>query len=268
MGILSSAFEVLEKEVYAKIPDVRCSTCGECCVSPHMTLVEFCHMMAYLTDRPDILVQTLSRAVPYHPAYPGYLTCRFQTVEKLCSIHPNRALACRLHGHPVLKKVGLKYQVHCQKIKAAPDRDFTPEEVYALMDRITDLNQGYYSYYAPPYWISGLNTESWLTILFTDIPQPPFRLLKKIMLRELGLQNLSHCFTQTVLLSEKLALIDQFQSQLAGGALDYLCPLLKRIQNDFPDTGAYYYYEAEMYLNELQKKKVSQGPSGAGSISR
>ncbi len=127
-------------------------------------------------------------------------------------------------------------------------------DVHSLLDLMTSLNQGYYSHYTPPYWISGLNTESWLTILSTDMPQHIFRLLKKIMLKEPGLQDIVHYFSQRVKINEKLALIELFQSELSQGCFENLEELLQKIQNNFPDTGAYYYFEAEMYKKALEEK--------------
>lgn len=256
MGILSSAYQALHDEIYKNIPQMNCAACGQCCVSPHMTLIEFCYLMTSLCDKPDQLLQILSRMVPAHPEYNGNLLCRFQTQDNHCGVYEHRAMVCRLHGHPVLKKLGLQYHVHCASSEQYA-LDFTPDEVYGLMDRLTELNQGYYSYYAPPYWVSGLNTESWLTILFGDFSQNIFRLLKKIMLKELNIQDMARYFTQPVRLQEKLTVIDQFQAELAGGRCEILIPLIRRIQNDFPETGAYYYFEAEMYEKALREQRRS-----------
>ncbi len=256
MGILSAAYQALRTDIYSRVPEVQCRACGECCVSPHMTLIEFCYLMTHLLDKPDQLIHVISREVPEHPAYSGHFICRFQTPDLLCSVYPTRSLACRLHGHPVLEQTGMQYNVHCPKVNQQDDA-FSAEEVYALMDRMTELNQGYYSYYTPPYWVSGLNTECWMTILFGDFPQQIFQLLRKIIMRELNLQHLSGHFVQRVRLDEKLSIIDQFQTALPMGNKDKLCPLLKRIQHDFPDSGAYYYFEAEMYLKALEEKRSS-----------
>ncbi|MCX8043117.1 MAG: YkgJ family cysteine cluster protein [Desulfobacterota bacterium] len=254
MGILSSAYQALQEEIYNAVPDIPCEACGQCCVSPHMTLIEFCYCMFPLTSRPDTLQQILSRIVPAHPEYHGNMLCRFQTPDNKCSVYERRALVCRLHGHPVLRKMGFHYQVHCAASQWCTST-FTPEDVYGLMDRLTELNKGYYSYYCPPYWVSGMNIESWLTVLFADLEQHTFRLLKKIMLKELQIGAMEHFFTQRVRLAEKLALIDKFQAELQYGNIETLIPLLRRIQNDFPETGAYYYFEAEMYEKSLLEQR-------------
>jgi Fe-S-cluster containining protein len=254
MGILSSAYQVLRDEIYLNIPEMNCRACGRCCVSPHMTLIEFCYIMTSLLDKSAQLENILSREVAAHPDYNGNLMCRFQTPDNRCMIYPHRALVCRLHGHPVLKKMGLQYHVHCPTA-AVSSEVFDADDVYALMDRLTEINQGYYSYYSPPYWVSGLNTESWLTILCGDLQQNIFRLLKKIMLKEINSISIEPYFMQTVPLKEKLRVIDMFQVQLSSSHNETLIPLIRSIQNDFPETGAYYYFEAEMYEKTLKNKR-------------
>jgi Fe-S-cluster containining protein len=223
-----------------------------------MTLIEFCYLMRYLLGNPLLLRECIARSMLEHPDYPGHLLCRFQSPDGLCAVYPARALACRLHGNPVMETAGMRYKAHCPHVPAIED-PFDAEDVYSLMDRISELNQGYYSYYTQPYWVAGLSSEVWLTILFSHLEQPIFRLLRKIMDRELALQEMEGCFVQRVRLQEKLLVIDRFQAILPTGNAEVLRPLLHAIQDDFPDTGAYYYFEAEMYLQALQEKLRSFG---------
>lgn len=254
MGILSSAYQALHEDIYKAVPDIPCEACGQCCVSPHMTLIEFCYLMVPLSSQRELLQQILSRIVPAHPEYHGNMLCRFQTPDNKCIVYERRALVCRLHGHPVLRNMGFQYQASCAASQRCTST-LTPDDVYYLMDRLTELNKGYYSYYCPPYWVSGMNIESWLTVLFGNLEQHIFKLLKKIMLRELNINDMACYFTQHVRLAEKLALIDTFQAQLSTGQAETLIPLLQRIQNDFPETGAYYYFEAEMYEKSLLEQR-------------
>ncbi len=66
MGIFSSAYLVLKNDIYNQIPKAGCLACGECCVTPHVTLIEFCYMMDFLVwesgsvNRNDIKGSTLS----------------------------------------------------------------------------------------------------------------------------------------------------------------------------------------------------------------
>ncbi len=254
MGIVSKNYHALQNDIYSNVPEVSCQACGQCCVSPHMTLVEFCYMLTPLLDTPESLAQTVSRVVAEHPDYPGQLTCRFQTSGKLCSVHSHRPLACRMHGHSVLKEMGDKYHVHCQKAETIGKR-ISPEDVYGLLDGTNAINQRIYDHYTPPYWVCGLTVESWLTIVFEEIPQQLFRTLKTLIAMEYDLEHLAETFTQTVRLREKLVLIDRFQAALQKDSKEGLLSILEKIQNDFPETGAYYYFEADMYKEKLMKEQ-------------
>ncbi len=252
MGFLSAAITALKEEIYPLIPEIDCKACGKCCVSPHMTFLEFCFILSHLAENPDYFIDILSKNTPFHEDYPGHLTCRFQTAEKLCGIYPYRTLTCRLHGHPVVKEMGLQTDIPCTYAKPVKST-LGRQDLYGLIDRLTELNDGFYSYYRPPYWISGLNTETWLTILFSEMPQNIFQLLQKLMQSEFDLQDFGAYFTQPVKLREKITLIDTFHKKRSLSRPEALCPMLEKIKTGFPLTGAYYVIEANMYLEELEQ---------------
>lgn len=254
MGIFSSSYSLIKEQIYDKIPQIHCRACGECCVSPHMTLIEFCYLITSLLNEPQQLASIIGQTVTEHPAFPGQLKCRFQLPDNLCAVHPHRPLACRLHGHAVLKETGPEYHVHCHKAGPA-ESNLAKNDVYGFLDQLADLNRGYYSYYSPPYWIASLHTEMWLTILTTELPRHVFRLLRKLMLREFATVEMQADFAQAVPLDRKLGLIDRFQATLPHGNRQELSALLDRIQHEFPETGAYYYFEAEMYRDALDGQK-------------
>ena len=145
--------------------------------------------------------------------------------------------------------------MYCRKIQSV-EREISQEEVYSFLDKTNNLNQGYYSYYTAPYWVSGLNIETWLTILFTDVNRSFFKLLQKIIVRNFNVSEMAPHFIQKVNLKEKVNLIEEFQTEFSTGNFKNLEPLLDRIQNDFPDTGAYYYFESDLYRNTLLEKRV------------
>jgi Fe-S-cluster containining protein len=70
----------------------------------------------------------------------------FPDADNFCGIYPNRPLACRMHGNPVLEKMVMKDHVYCLKIQSV-ERDISQEEVYVFLDKTNNLNQGYYPYY-------------------------------------------------------------------------------------------------------------------------
>jgi hypothetical protein len=63
-------------------------------------------------------------------------------------------------------------------------------------------------------------------------------------------------FIQKVNLKEKVELIEEFQLEFSSGQFEKLEPLLYRIQKDFPDTGAYYYFESDLYRNTLLENRA------------
>ncbi len=243
-------------EIYGRVPEVSCRACGRCCISPHISVIEFCYALVPLRENQAELERVVSLVVADHPDFPGQRTCRFQTADNLCSVHSHRPLACRLHGHPVLKEMGQEYDVHCNKTESL-GRQLTPRDVYTLLDAVNDLNRRCYDHYAEPYWVNGFTPEVWLTIAVTPSPRPLFAKLREIIGEACPLDVLSASFTQTVALEEKLTLIEEFHRRVASGRTESIGELLNRIQNDFPDTGTYYYFEAEMYRKELQKRGIS-----------
>jgi hypothetical protein len=145
--------------------------------------------------------------------------------------------------------------VYYRKIQSV-EWDISQEEVYAFLDKTNNLNQVYYPYYTEPYWVFGLNIETWLTILFTDVNKSFFKLLQKIVKRNIEVSEMAPYFIQKVNLKEKVDLIEKFQLEFSSGNFEKLEPLLYRIQNDFPDTGAYYYFESDLYRNTLLEKRA------------
>lgn len=247
----SEAYAELGDAVYRTVPDVGCLACGGCCVTPHMTMIELCYILHFLQDSPQLFHEAISLTVPVHAHFQGQLMCRFQLPDRRCSIHPCRPLACRLHGHPVLRAMNNHYDVHCDKTK--PAADLTPDDVYGLLDRINVINARFYPHYQAPYWICGLTTETWLSIAVADMQQPEFRLLKQIISRACSLQEVSDAFCQRVAIKEKVALIDLFLG-LSKSEHAQAAALLEKIRDGFPETGAYYYFEADEYLRHMKEE--------------
>ena len=83
-----------------------------------------------------------------------------------------------------------------------------------------------------------------------------FQSLQRLMLAEFGeeIQELAPLYKQNVRLKEKLELIEECHAEFRLGRKDKVYPLLKRIQNEFPETGSYYYFEAEVYRFALEGK--------------
>ena len=57
-------------------------------------------------------------------------------------------------------------------------------------------------------------------------------------------------------MKEKVDLIEEFQLEFSAGKFEKLDLLLYRIRNDFPDTGAYYYFESDLYRNTFFENRA------------
>ena len=252
MGLFSRANKVLCEEIYDKVPEVGCRACGHCCVSPHVTLVEFCYAFKSFFDNNPEKNQIITDIVPIHEGFKGSLHCRFQKNDGKCGVYTHRPLVCRLHGHQALSDLGFKYQVPCPDSRE-PESILSKDSINTFLEQLSSLNQRFYLHYTQPYWLSALNIECWLTILFGQWQLAYFQSLKGLMVREFGesVLELAHLYHQKVRLKEKLDLIDAGQSEFQLGRKKEAQVIFKKIQSDFPETGAYYYFEAEMCLYAL-----------------
>jgi Fe-S-cluster containining protein len=251
----TAAYDELNDSVYRAVPDAGCCGCGQCCVTPHVTLIEFCYSIQYLQKRPELFSEAIARIVSSHPDYQDQRTCRFQLSDHRCGIHPCRPLACRLHGHPVLAAMNNQYDVHCDK--TMPAADLTPDDVYALLDRVNAINARFYQHYQPPYWICGLNVETWLSICVVDMHQPLFLLVKEVISRAVPLGTIAGLFRQVAPIKEKIALVDMLHAADTIAQPEARMILLEKIKDGFPETGAYYYFEAEHYLRGMTSPAVT-----------
>ncbi|MBW2621978.1 MAG: YkgJ family cysteine cluster protein [Deltaproteobacteria bacterium] len=259
MGLFTRAYKVLCEEIYSRIPDVGCHACGRCCVSPHVTLVEFCHAFKFFLDNNPQKNQIITQIIPIHERFAGNLNCRFQESSGLCGVYSHRPMACRFHGHPAMEKLGFHYHVYCPNA-LQPEGNLSKDEITAHLDYLSNLNQRFYLHYTLPYWLSGLNIECWLTILFNNWRQAYFQSLKELMVREFGesVLDLAPLYRQNVRLKEKLDLIEQGQTEFQHGRKESARAIFSKIRNDFPETGTYYYFETEMYLLALEGKMANE----------
>ena len=92
--------------------------------------------------------------------------------------------------------------------------------------------------------------------MFNDVNRSFFKLLQKIIKRNLQVSEMAPHFIQKVNLKEKVDLIEEFQLEFSAGKFEKLDLLLCRIQNDFPDTGAYYYFESDLYRNTFLENRA------------
>jgi hypothetical protein len=243
------------ENLYKELPDVQCQGCGLCCVSPSCTLVEFLYAMngakkilsgddlkAFLTQKPEI-----------HPEYEGNLRCIFLKNSR-CLIHAARSGACRLFGVPSLLQMGIADMVECRNnIKASGNA--SAEFIRAWIDRLVDLNRNIFPIAEEPFFLTGLNIESWLDIYFDATHTLEFlKNLRPIMLEYLDLNELTSIWKDRTHIRDKMEKIDAFTSFIHIGAGNTLKGVLLSIRDDYPFTGTYFLAEADKYLKRIDEE--------------
>ncbi len=113
---LSDAFPDLEA-LYQALPPVPCEGCGSCCVTPHLTLVEFAYLLRHLENNFSQAEMITLLQAPMVPAarFPGNFLCALQGPDGLCRVYPARSLSCRAEGLPVIDSMSGREAPACQQ---------------------------------------------------------------------------------------------------------------------------------------------------------
>jgi len=256
---MSEYFKELEG-LYSKIPGVPCTGCGNCCVTPSVTLVEFVYLMRSLIEtRPtEEITELLSRKMDPHPKFAGNHKCRFLSPIGKCTVHPSRPLPCRLHGLPVLEELKLEGMVTYTEMDTTQCPTVAFDTLKSWLNEITDLNQEIYPI-NEPYWLTGLNIESWLAVYFDDsIDGGIFVPIKKFMIENFDFGFAKSSYRDRTHLKEKLDKIEILY-QLQGVAdPETVKKLLNSLISDYPRAGTFFIAEAKNILGFLDAP-VPQG---------
>ncbi|MBL8029609.1 MAG: YkgJ family cysteine cluster protein [Fibrobacteres bacterium] len=243
--------ELLRKldELYLEFPPVPCEACGGCCVSPTCTIVEFAGSMRYAINHfsKEKLSELLLQKPEIHKAYDGNLHCLFQDkATGHCLIHPARTMACRLFGLPVINELSIHNLENCTKLDVAKINNPTKEKLTEWLQRLTDLNREHLSYYTEPYWVSGLNIESWLAVYFDPLLNDGiFGEMKEFLHRAFDINYLADQFRDETALKDKIDRIAMLYILIDTGSIDAALDLISEIRNGYPLTGTYYLEELE-----------------------
>lgn len=253
---LQQTFRQLES-LYDELPEAPCVACGLCCVSPHMTFLEFAHLLqGMLTNWPPQRLHDLVHAAPGpEKRYPGNYVCRVQGEKGLCELYPWRSLMCRLEGFPVLDRMGIREVQICPYITDEQvETRLTPAQVDAWVQRLYALDAPWNRAVDEPYWLTGLNLECWLAVALDEkITQLPVRALRNHLRAHFDLDPFAASYVDTTRLADKLELIDRFFQE----AHEFRRPrravaLLNRILGDFPRTGTHFQAEGRQYLELMR----------------
>jgi hypothetical protein len=243
------------KSLYAALPEIGCTQCGACCVSPACTLPEFIYVMDFCVKNIDDrrLARFLLASPRIHGGHEGNLHCIFLDNGR-CLIHPGRAGACRLFGIPALDNMGIADMVSCaHKVTVVSGRG---DEAFVRqwLDRLVGLNKKLYAFNAEPYFVRGFNLECWLDVYFDPLlSMEVFSDLKNILRENIDLRQFEAAYTPKTGLKEKVDKISILNAMVNIAEPSVVRELLLSIRNDYPFTGTYFFEEANTLLKSLDQ---------------
>jgi hypothetical protein len=246
------------KSLYDGLPEVACTGCGTCCVSPTVTLAEFIYHMHFslqaLTH--DELEKKLLAEPELHPGHDGNLRCVYLDSSR-CLVHPGRSGSCRIFGIPALAELDIPDLVQCANNIAVIKGDGTIPCIQRWIERLFDLNRELYPFDAEPYYIKGLNLECWLDVYFDDsLNFDLFADIRRVMREHIDISAFASAYRPKTGLREKIDKITVLSAMLGSATGAELEDLLRSIRDGYPFTGSYYYEEAGAYLDEIRKSEI------------
>ncbi|MHB8066778.1 MAG: YkgJ family cysteine cluster protein [Desulfobaccales bacterium] len=251
---VSDAFPDLEA-LYQALPPVPCEGCGSCCVTPHLTLVEFAYLLRHLENnfsRPEMI--TLLQA-PMVPAahFAGNFLCPLQDRDGLCRVYPARSLSCRAEGLPVIDSMSGREAPACrQSEQKRLATEVTEAAVRDWLSRLSAISMTYHAFYEEPYFLNSLNIECWFAVMLDPkIRQPFFIQLRNLLKKEFNSDFLTPYYTDHTNLAGQLDLIDKFFHACRRKRPRRALAAMRRVIEEFPGTGSYYQYEGREFLNQL-----------------
>ena len=241
-------------KVYQLTPEVPCNQCGKCCISPHMSFIEVVGVLKDMIK--EFSEKQLRTIISSRPVVSEYhmsnVVCPL-LVNNKCSCYESRPLSCRLEGIDVLDKLTHRERICSYQVGAVSENEFGGVEIEEVLENANVLNIPYCGNMDEPYYFDSVNIQCWFAIIFDqDITQEYFLDLRKKLLKEVDLSYLADSYVNHTKFNEKLDLIDTFfrlnNEQKAEEALE----CIQRVNTDFPYTGAYYYPQANVYINFMK----------------
>jgi len=230
--------------LYDAVPEnPGCTSCGRCCMDPHMTLPEFAFLLKSglaVLDRAE-RDEILNKPMVKHPEYPGEFVCRFLRDDKTCAVYAGRPLGCRIDGIEALNQhTGREVCPSPLKGPSGDDLDLWIYDLFTISRRIIEMEE--------PYFLDALNIECWLaTMADATITQLPFVRARR-MLMPLAEGVLFAGYKDQTRLSEKLALIDAFFAASAIPDAEKALRHIRKVYQEFSKTGEYFAKPAKEYF--------------------
>lgn len=242
--------------LYRELPELDCKQCGQCCVSPTCTLVEFIYLFHFLQNNsiPEKIKHYIHAPAEKHPDYEGNLRCVFLESGK-CSVHLGRTGACRLFGVPSLKELKLTNMVQCKHNVNIVSGNAHVTFIESWLDSLYELERKIYSSWEEPYYIKGFNIQCWLDIYFDDsLDFDVFAEIKNCMNRSINLTPYRNSYKLKTGLKNKIDKISILATLLDSGDKESIHKVLLSIRDDYPLTGMYFYEESNAFLKVLDKE--------------
>ena len=241
--------------IYADLPELPCLPgCTACCVSPTLTLVEFIFLLDFLKRQEKIEKFCDPSLPPFSSRFKGHRQCRFHALEGLCSIHPGRPLACRLHGLPVIESLGVVDLENCTIM----DQKFLPQialtRAKGWLEDLVKLNERLSEGYGQSFLrIVGLHPECWFDIAWG--PEPASEelsgLREKILMFFPDLKiNRLRPVTE---IAEKASYLELLEISLEMGDLEMVKKMLTDLEGRFNTVGGYWESEARELLKAVEQ---------------
>ncbi len=241
-------------EIYKQAPEVPCNRCSRCCISPHMSYIELIALLrkmveVFSEDELRLLVSAEPIVSEFHL---NNIICPLLR-DSECSCYEVRPLSCRLEGIDILDQLTARERICSYQQGAVTEEDFGGEEIEAILDAANKLNMPYCGLLDEPYFFDSVNLHCWFAIMFDpDITQEYFLKLRELIFAEVDLRYLGSSYVNHTRFNEKLDLIDKFfelnNEKKAQEALE----CIQKVNTEFPYTGAYYYPQANVYINFMR----------------
>ncbi len=257
MNSISDSQEALSS-LYKKLPPVPCfAGCKGCCVSPTMTLVEFICLFNWMLNEysQEEMEAFIAKPMLAHPDFEGNFFCRLQGENGLCQGHGGRALACRLHGLPVIEKLKIQNLENCQIM----DKDYLPdlplETAQSWLSKLVELNnQVKDNYEGSFYGLLAFNLEGWLDICFQEnVANDLWTELRELLKKHLKEFSLAKEYKPLSQLADKMEFISLLELSIKFTDPQSTLESLKQLKKKFPSTGSYFQAEIDWMLERLQK---------------
>ena len=220
-----------------------------------MTLVEFVHVMRYVYDAaaPETIFEWILKPMTPHASFEGNYRCRFHSEDGKCGVHPDRPMACRLHGLPVIEKLGVSNLENCTIM----DKGFLPDlpvpRIREWLKELMDLNKEWDAQHCEGFYkIIGLNFECWLDILFVeDLSNELLRDLQALLREAIPHRQVPLDYKPHTEIAEKVETIALLQFIIESGDRGSVLALLDKLEKEFPTTGNYFHDEVKWMREQI-----------------